>query len=149
MPVAHTNTSRKLRSSVPAFQPSVYTTGTQKVRPYTPAWSEGVEYGNLGLMSPGELYDWWAKKGTEAASTVASAATGAAKYAAGALTGVAQAAADAVAKAKADQEAAEKAAREAEEAEKRKQILMGVGLLVAGVTGIVLVQRYRKTGKVF
>ena len=135
--------------SLPAFRPSVYSTGLQPSQPYTKQWAEHGGYG-------GSWFDYtplgWAYNKvtgqdpyTADQEAVKTAVTSAGASYLDTVKSLGQAASSAY-QAKLAADEAERVRKEEEEAATMFKI---GGALVLGVTGVVLVQRYRKTGKVF
>ena len=109
--------------SLPSFRPSVYATGTQQSQPYTKDWPEGTMYGDWTDYLPWNV-------AMKAAVDVSQSASQAYQ-----------------AKLAADE--AERVRKAEEEAAADRATLMKVGAaVVLGVASVVLVQRYRKTGKI-
>lgn len=127
--------------ALPAFRPSVYTTGIQGIQPYNAGWPQGVGYGGTeNDTSWYDIFNPWT-----AAKTYTSGAKGLLSAAQSSLQAVNQGYAQYEA-----QKAAEEAERKRLEEEAQRMLLLKVGaFLVVGVGGYVAVSRYRRNGSVF
>ena len=142
--------------SLPAFRPSVYSTGLQAVQPYTRAWPEGTMYGAwYEWLPPVMAYNYVTGKvqeGTTAAKAAAASVVDAAKATSGSVAELMKAGFSAyearLAAAEAERIRKEEEAAAAAAAEQRATMFKVGGALVLGIGGFVLVQRYRKTGKI-
>ena len=179
--------SRRYAATLASFRPSVYTTGTQPIQPYTPEWPEGMEYGSAWTSLTSYTPIGWAYQkagelwyGDEQEGAVGGTCTDhkgllgtpGAKVTCAALS-------DAQAERepgttplydpnrvdegpsidipdwgpdflKDKEELEEERLREEEEKRKRREAMIKVGVGTGlAVAGLVLLQRYRSTGKVF
>ena len=131
--------------SLPAFRPSVYSTGLQQTQPYTRTWPEGTEYGDWTAYLP---WNYIPAKVSEATTSARDTVASAGSAYLSTVQSVAQSMSSAY-QAKLAADEAERIRKEEEAAAaQRTSLLKAGGALLLGVGGFVLVQRYRKTGKI-